>query len=136
MGILSCELLECDDIEEARKQYYQLYKLYELEHYQGGYATTRYYVTAVLHLGLQGWLAFDKEHTLCLLCQISSILTSLEENLSEDEYFELIQTIEQDFDVLLSQSEIFYLPLIAALFITGGECFEHRRRGEMSTKFI
>ncbi|CAF4183682.1 unnamed protein product, partial [Rotaria magnacalcarata] len=70
MGILSCELLECDDIEEARKQYYQLYKLYELEHYQGGYATTRYYVTAVLHLGLQGWLAFDKEHTLCLLCQI------------------------------------------------------------------
>ncbi|CAF2211544.1 unnamed protein product [Rotaria magnacalcarata] len=58
--------------EEARKQYYQLYKLYELEHYQGGYATTRYYVTAVLHPGLQGWLAFDKEHTLCLLCQIRS----------------------------------------------------------------
>ncbi|CAF4419218.1 unnamed protein product, partial [Rotaria sp. Silwood2] len=47
-----------------------------------------------------------------------SILTSLEENLSEDEYFELIQTIEQHFDVMLSQSEIFYLPFIAALFIT------------------
>jgi hypothetical protein len=35
----------------------------------------------------------------------TSILTSLEENLSEDEYFELIQTIEQHFDVMLSQSD-------------------------------
>jgi len=48
----------------------------------------------------------------------TSILTSLEENLSEDEYFELIQTIEQYFDVMLSQSEIFYSSFITALFNT------------------
>ncbi|CAF3810132.1 unnamed protein product [Rotaria magnacalcarata] len=49
--------------EAARIQYYELYKLYELEHYQDGHATTIYYVAAVLHFGLQEWLAFDKEHT-------------------------------------------------------------------------
>ncbi len=48
--------------EEARQQYYELYKLFALEHYQGGYATARYYVAAVFHQGFQGWLTFYKEH--------------------------------------------------------------------------
>ena len=45
----------------------------------------------------------------------TAMLSSLEENLSDDEYAELIKTIEQRFDVMLSQSETFYPSLIAAL---------------------
>jgi DNA-dependent protein kinase catalytic subunit len=45
----------------------------------------------------------------------TSILTSLEDKLSEDEYFELIKTLQHRFDIILSQSEIFYPSFIAAL---------------------
>ena len=45
----------------------------------------------------------------------TSMLTSLEETLADDEYTELIKTIEHRFDVMLSQSETFYPSLIAAL---------------------
>ncbi|CAF3346268.1 unnamed protein product, partial [Rotaria sp. Silwood2] len=45
----------------------------------------------------------------------TSILNSLEDKLSPDEYFNLIQTIQHRFDVMLSQSEIFYPSFVAAL---------------------
>jgi DNA-dependent protein kinase catalytic subunit len=45
----------------------------------------------------------------------TSILTSLEDILTEDEYSDLIKTIQQRFDIMLSQSEIFYPSFIAAL---------------------
>jgi len=45
----------------------------------------------------------------------TSILTSLEDKLSEDEYSDLIKTIQHRFDIMLSQSEIFYPSFIAAL---------------------
>jgi hypothetical protein len=43
------------------------------------------------------------------------LLTSLEENLIEEEYFELIETIEQHFDVMLLKSEMFCSSFISAL---------------------
>jgi hypothetical protein len=46
------------------------------------------------------------------------ILTSLEENLIEEEYFELIETIEQHFDAMLLKSEMFYSAFISALHNT------------------
>ncbi|CAF4109608.1 unnamed protein product, partial [Rotaria sordida] len=45
----------------------------------------------------------------------TSILNSLENKLSSNEYFNLIRTIQHCFDVMLSQSEIFYPLFVAAL---------------------
>ncbi|CAF4775588.1 unnamed protein product, partial [Rotaria sp. Silwood2] len=45
----------------------------------------------------------------------TAILTSLEDKLSTDEYYNLIHTIQHRFDVMLSQSEIFYASFVTAL---------------------
>ncbi|CAF4915020.1 unnamed protein product, partial [Rotaria sp. Silwood1] len=44
-----------------------------------------------------------------------SILNSLEDKLSNDEYIELIETIQHRFNIMLSQSEIFYPSFIISL---------------------
>jgi len=63
----------------------------------------------------------------------TSMLTSLEEQLSDDEYSELIQTIEHRFDVMLSQSEIFYPSLVAALLDI---VLEKSKRMKISPQYI
>ena len=45
----------------------------------------------------------------------TSMLTSLEEHLPTDDYSELILTIQQRFDLMFAQSEIFYPSFVAAL---------------------
>jgi len=65
---------------------------------------------------LQALAQYDN-HTARLLYAslFTSILNALEEKLSSDEYYDLIQKIQHRFDVMLSQSEIFYPSFVAAL---------------------
>jgi DNA-dependent protein kinase catalytic subunit len=65
---------------------------------------------------LQALAQYD-DHTARLLYAslFTSILNALEEKLSTDEYAEIIRTIQYRFDVMLSQSELFYPSFVAAL---------------------
>ncbi|CAF1189299.1 unnamed protein product, partial [Adineta ricciae] len=65
---------------------------------------------------LQALAQYDNHIARLLYASLfTSILTSLEDKLSSDEYAELIETIQQRFDAILSQSEVFYPSLVAAL---------------------
>ena len=65
---------------------------------------------------LQALAQYDN-HTARLLYAslFTSILNALEEKLSSDDYDDLIRKIQHRFDVMLSQSEIFYPSFVAAL---------------------
>ena len=65
---------------------------------------------------LQALAQYDN-HTARLLYAhlFTSMLASLEETLSTDDYAELIATMQHRFEVILSQSEIFYPSFVAAL---------------------
>ncbi|CAF1520033.1 unnamed protein product [Rotaria magnacalcarata] len=105
----SCIRTGCPRIltEAARIQYYELYKLYELEHYQDGHATTIYYVAAVLHFGLQEWLAFDKEHTQLIMSnQIIAYEADIERlNVSIQEPDLFLQDLKDERDRRLAQQQ-------------------------------
>ena len=63
----------------------------------------------------------------------TSVLDSLEEKLSSDEYQNLIRTIQHRFDVMLSQSEIFYPSFVAALLDI---VLSKREQIQISAQFI
>ncbi|CAF1415867.1 unnamed protein product, partial [Rotaria sordida] len=65
---------------------------------------------------LQALAQYDNHIARLLYASLfTSILNSLEDKLLPDEYFNLIHTIQHRFDVMLSQSEIFYPSFVAAL---------------------
>ncbi|CAF4630300.1 unnamed protein product, partial [Rotaria sp. Silwood2] len=65
---------------------------------------------------LQALAQYDNHIARLLYASLfTSILNSLEDKLSTDEYYNLIHTIQHRFDVMLSQSEIFYPSFVTAL---------------------
>ncbi len=94
--------------QEHQVEKYRSYRIGELPDIQIRYSD--------IIIPLQALAQYDNHIARLLYSNLfSSMLTSLEDKLSSDEYLELIETIQQRFDVMLSQSEIFYPSFIAAL---------------------
>lgn len=93
---------------ENQVEKYRTYRIGELPDIQIRYSD--------IIIPLQALAQYDN-HTARLLYAslFKSILNSLEDKLSPDEYFTVINTIQQRFDAMLSQSEIFYPSFVAAL---------------------
>ena len=94
--------------QENQVEKYRTYRIGELPDIQIRYSD--------IIIPLQALAQYDN-HTARLLYAtlFASILNSLEDKLSLDEYYNLIHTIQYHFDVMLSQSEIFYPSFVAAL---------------------
>ncbi|CAF1316968.1 unnamed protein product [Adineta steineri] len=94
--------------QENQVEKYRTYRIGELPDIQIRYSD--------IIIPLQALAQYDN-HTARLLYAslFTSMLNSLEDKLSSDEYSNLIQTIQHRFDVMLSQSEIFYPSFVAAL---------------------
>ena len=70
-----------------------------------------------LIIPLQALAQYDNQIARLLYSSLfTSMLTSLEDLLTDDEYAEFIRTIQQHFQMIFSRSEVFYPPFIAALF--------------------
>jgi DNA-dependent protein kinase catalytic subunit len=94
--------------QENQVEKYRTYRIGELPDIQIRYSD--------IIIPLQALAQYDNHIARLLYASLfTSILTSLEDKLSNDEYTELIDTIQHRFDVMLSQSEIFYPSFIAAL---------------------
>jgi DNA-dependent protein kinase catalytic subunit len=94
--------------QEHQVEKYRTYRIGELPDIQIRFSD--------IIIPLQALAQYDNHIARLLYSNLfTSILTSLEDKLSADEYSELIETIQQRFDVMLSQSEIFYPSFIAAL---------------------
>ena len=94
--------------QENQVEKYRSYRIGELPDIQIRYSD--------IIIPLQALAQYDN-HTARLLYAslFTSILNALEDKLSADEYSELILTIQHRFDVMLSQSEIFYPSFVAAI---------------------
>ncbi|UJR22353.1 hypothetical protein I4U23_025415 [Adineta vaga] len=94
--------------QENQVEKYRSYRIGELPDIQIRYSD--------IIIPLQALAQYDNHIARLLYASLfTSILTSLEDKLSSDEYVELIETIQQRFNAILSQSEIFYPSLIAAI---------------------
>ncbi|CAF4591812.1 unnamed protein product, partial [Rotaria sp. Silwood2] len=94
--------------QENQVEKYRTYRIGELPDIQIRYSD--------IIIPLQALAQYDNHIARLLYASLfTSILNSLEDKLSPDEYFNLIQTIQHRFDVMLSQSEIFYPSFVAAL---------------------
>ncbi|CAF1392236.1 unnamed protein product [Adineta steineri] len=95
--------------QENQVEKYRTYRIGELPDIQIRYSD--------IIIPLQALAQYDNYTARLLYSNLfTSILTSLEDKLTNDEYIELIETIQHRFNVILSQSEIFYPSLIAAIF--------------------
>ncbi|CAF2644461.1 unnamed protein product [Rotaria sp. Silwood2] len=95
--------------QENQVEKYRTYRIGELPDIQIRFSD--------IIIPLQALAQYD-DHIARLLYSnlFTSILTSLEDKLLNDEYIELIDTIQHRFNVMLSQSEIFYPSFILSLF--------------------
>ncbi|CAF4190573.1 unnamed protein product, partial [Rotaria sordida] len=94
--------------QENQVEKYRTYRIGELPDIQIRFSD--------IIIPLQALAQYD-DHIARLLYSnlFTSILTSLEDKLSNDEYIELIETIQHRFNVMLSQSEIFYPSFVISL---------------------
>ncbi|CAF2644398.1 unnamed protein product [Rotaria sp. Silwood2] len=94
--------------QENQVEKYRTYRIGELPDIQIRFSD--------IIISLQTLAQYD-DHIARLLYSnlFTSILTSLEDKLSNDEYIELTETIQHRFNVMLSQSEIFYPSFIISL---------------------
>ncbi|CAF4079113.1 unnamed protein product [Rotaria sp. Silwood2] len=87
---------------------YRTYRIGELPDIQIRYSD--------IIIPLQALAQYDNHIARLLYASLfTSILNSLEDKLSTDEYYNLIHTIQHRFDVMLSQSEICYPSFVTAL---------------------
>ena len=94
--------------QENQVEKYRTYRIGELPDIQIRYSD--------IIIPLQALAQYDNQIARLLYASLfTSILNSLEDKLTSDEYFDLIRTIQHRFDVMLSQSEIFYPSFVAAL---------------------
>ncbi|CAF3871944.1 unnamed protein product [Rotaria magnacalcarata] len=94
--------------QENQVEKYRTYRIGELPDIQIRYSD--------IIIPLQALAQYDNHIARLLYASLfTSIFNSLEDKLLPDEYFNLIQTIQHRFDVMLSQSEIFYPSFVAAL---------------------
>ncbi len=94
--------------QENQVEKYRTYRIGELPDIQIRYSD--------IIIPLQALAQYDNQIARLLYASLfTSILNSLEDKLSSDEYYDLIHTIQHRFDVMLSQSEIFYPSFVAAL---------------------
>ena len=95
--------------QENQVEKYRTYRIGELPDIQIRYSD--------IIIPLQALAQYDNHIARLLYVNLfTSILKSLEDKLSDDEYYELIETIQQRFNVMLSQSEIFYPSFVASMF--------------------
>ena len=94
--------------QENQVEKYRTYRIGELPDIQIRYSD--------IIIPLQALAQYDNHIARLLYASLfTSILNSLEDKLALDEYHNLIHTIQYRFDVMLSQSEIFYPSFVAAL---------------------
>ncbi|CAF1531890.1 unnamed protein product [Rotaria sordida] len=94
--------------QESQVEKYRTYRIGELPDIQIRYSD--------IIIPLQALAQYVNDTARLLYTSLFTlILNSLEDKLLPDEYFNLIHTIQHRFDVMLSQSEIFYPSFVAAL---------------------
>ncbi|CAF4180902.1 unnamed protein product [Rotaria sordida] len=111
---------EDDDIFRLKRRFLkdsgQLYSKNQVEKYRIGELPDIQIRYSNMIIPLQALAQYDNHIARLLYASVfTSILNSLENKLSSNEYFNLIRTIQHCFDVMLSQSEIFYPLFVAAL---------------------
>ncbi|CAF3651048.1 unnamed protein product [Rotaria socialis] len=94
--------------QENQVEKYRTYRIGELPDIQIRYSD--------IIIPLQALAQYDNHIARLLYASLfTSILNALEDKLSPDEYYTIINTIQHRFDVMLSQSEIFYPSFVAAI---------------------
>ncbi|CAF0848203.1 unnamed protein product, partial [Adineta ricciae] len=94
--------------QENQVEKYRSYRIGELPDIQIRYSD--------IIIPLQALAQYDNHIARLLYASLfTSMLNALEDRLSSDEYYDLLRTIQYRFDVMLSQSEIFYPSFVAAL---------------------